>query len=164
VPLLLMTPDADPLVERRRVEHDWAARYGVSAHVTVRTPFLEPTAWGDVRDGELSELLPVELTLARLENRPGALVILVEPDGHLRELTDAIGFACPGLPPHKPGYERPAYHITVARTPDAAVRRSASEAIAPRLPMQLTGTSLWAAFGSPEEGLIRRVIASVGGI
>lgn len=155
-----MTPDADPLVERWRAEHDWAARYGVSAHVTVRMPFLKPNEWPDAPCEELSRLLPIELSLARLEERPGALVVLVEPSEDLRKVTDIIGDFWPGLPPHKANYERPAYHISVVRTPDAVVRRQASDAIAPRLPMQITGTAFWAAHGSPETGLAHSVVAS----
>ena len=34
--LLLMTPEAEPVVDPWRAEHDSAARYGIPAHVTVR--------------------------------------------------------------------------------------------------------------------------------
>jgi hypothetical protein len=159
--LLLMTPEADSLVAPWRAEHDWASRYGISAHVTVRTPFLEPHMWPDIGQAKLESLLPVRLTLARLEDRPGALVILVEPDDQLRDITRAIGGAWPELPPHKANFERPRYHVTVARTRDPEVRGRASEAIAPYLPMQVTGTELWATSGSPDTGLIRTVLAAV---
>jgi hypothetical protein len=162
MPLLLMTPDADPLVERWRADHDWAAQFGVTAHVTVRMPFLEPAEWRDSPGIELVSLLPVELTLARLEERPGALVIVVDPDEALRELTTVVGNLWPELPPHKAGFARPAYHVTVVRTADPSVRRDAAEAISSELPMQVTGTAFWAASGSPEQGLVHRVIAEVG--
>ena len=80
MPLLLMTPDADPLIARWRADHDWAAAYGISAHVTVRTPFLEPEQWPAELPDALDAFIPIDITLARLENRPGALVIVVEPD------------------------------------------------------------------------------------
>lgn len=48
-----MTPEADPLVERWRAEHDWAAAHGVAAHVTVRMPFLDPDEWDSVAGTEL---------------------------------------------------------------------------------------------------------------
>jgi hypothetical protein len=162
MPLLLMTPDADPVVAMWRAEHDWAARHGVTAHVTVRMPFLEPNDWHDASHVELARLLPVELTLARLEERPGALVILVEPDESLREVTKIVGDLWPALPAHKANYDRPAYHVTVVRTPDPGVRRQAAEAIAPLLPMQVTGTAFWAACGSPAQGLVHRVLAEAG--
>lgn len=160
LPLLLMTPGADELVGPWRSEHDWAARFGVTAHVTVRMPFLEPDDWGNP-PAELGDLLPVEMTLARLENRPGALVVIAEPDRELRALTDAVGRMWPSLPPHKSGYEHPAYHVTVVRTADPDVRRRATAAIAPCLPMRVSGIALWAACGSPDNGLVHGVVATV---
>jgi 2'-5' RNA ligase superfamily len=158
--LLLMTPSADSLVEPWRAEHDWAARFGVTAHVTVRTPFLEPDEWPDVWTDQLTALLPVKLTLACLEDRPGALVILVQPDDQLQALTQAVGTIWTRLPPHKPNFEHPAYHMTVVRTQDSEIRRRASDAIAPHLPMEVTGTALWAAHGSPETGHVHTVVAT----
>jgi hypothetical protein len=160
--LLLMTPEADSLVAPWRVEHDWATRYGISAHVTVRSPFLEPHEWPNAAQAKLDSLLPVRLTLSRLEDRPGALVILVEPDEQLRNLTTAIGSVWPKLPPHKDEFERPRYHVTVARTQDPEVRGIASDAIAAHLPVEVRGTALWATAGSPETGLVHRVLAAVG--
>lgn len=160
MPLLLMTPAADPLVEGWRAEHDWAAAHGVAAHVTVRMPFLEPSEWDAIASEELSALLPVAVSLARLEDRPGALVILVEPDEGLRAITEVVGSLCPGLPRHKADHERPAYHLTVVRTKDREIRRRAAEALKPSLPVNVTGTAFVAACGSPESGLVHRVVAT----
>jgi hypothetical protein len=145
--LLLMTPEADPLVDQWRMKHDWSAQYGVSAHVTVRTPFLEPADWSELPDAALQALIPLKgVRLARLEDRPGGLVVLIEPDEQ--------------LPPHQPAFARPRYHITVMRTQDPDARRRASEAIARHLPMEVTGTELWATSGSQEAGLVRSVFAA----
>ena len=158
--LLLITPDAEPLVAKWRAEHDAAARDGIPAHVTVRTPFLPADQWSDPRLEALSELLPVELTLARLENRPGALVIVVEPDHELRELTDAIGSVWPALPPHKGNRPDLAYHLTVVRTEDEAVRSEAAAEISPHLPLAVRGTEFWASEGVLGEKLKHAVVAS----
>jgi hypothetical protein len=158
--LLLVTPDAEPLLGQWRAEHDWAARYGIPAHVTVRTPFLEPHDWGDPAPPALTRLLPLELTLARLEDRPGALVVVVEPDAQLRELTAIVGALWPSLPPHKGDRTDVAYHLTVVRTEDPLIRSRAWDAIGPHLPMQVAGTELWAAHGSPEHGAEHTVVAS----
>ena len=154
-----MTPDADSLIRSWRADHDWAARHGITAHVTVRMPFLEPAEWREPALARLSSLLPIELTLARLKERPGALVILVEPDDELHRITTSVGELWPELPGHKADYARPAYHITVVRTPDPEVRRAAFEEIAPKLPMQVTGSAFWVAHGSEESGLTYRVVA-----
>jgi hypothetical protein len=159
--LLLVTPEANSLVAPWRLQHDWAARQGVPAHVTVRSPFLEPGDWPRISRPVLESLIPVRITLARMEDRPGALVILAEPDEHLREMTAAIGRAWPELPRHKAEFERPHYHITVVRTEDPEARDRASEAIGRHLPMEVTGTELWATARSVEAGLVRSVLAVV---
>jgi hypothetical protein len=160
VPLLLITPAAEPLVGEWRAEHDWAARYGIPAHVTIRLPFLPPDQWQDPSLGALTNLLPVDVTLARLEDRPGALVVIVEPDDELRQLTEIVGELWPTLPPNKPEHARVAYHLTVVRTPDPRVRARASEAIAPHLPLQVGGTEFWAAHGSENVSAEHKVVAS----
>ena len=157
--LLLITPQAEPLVGRWRAEHDYAARFGIPAHVTVRTPFLPPEQWRDPGLSLLESFLPIEVPLARLENRPGGLVVVVEPDDGLREMTDAIGAHWPALPPHKGNRPDLAYHVTVARTADDRIRSQAWEAIAPHLPLTVAGTEMWASAGSAEEGLRHAVLA-----
>lgn len=157
--LLLITPDAESLVGRWRAEHDFAARVGIPSHVTVRTPFLPPESWRDPALSLLERFLPIDVTLARLENRPGALVIVVEPDDELREITEAITLSWPTLPPHKGNRPDLAYHMTVVRTANDRSRSEAWEAIAPHLPLRVTGTEMWATDGSPEDGLRHAVVA-----
>lgn len=159
MPLLLVTPDAEPLVGRWREEHDWAASFGIPSHVTVRSPFLPRESWDANVAAALGEFLPVPVTLARLDHRPGAIVILVEPDGELRRLTMAATAAWPTLPPHKDGRLDVAYHITVVRTRDSALRRRAWREIEPQLPLGVLGTELWAAEGSRETGATHTVVA-----
>jgi 2'-5' RNA ligase superfamily len=154
-----MTPDADALVEPWRAEHDAAARFGIPAHVTVRTPFLSPEHWRDPALSLLVRFLPIDVTLARLENRPGALVILAEPDDELRAITEAVTLSWPTLPPHKGNRADFAYHMTVVRTANDRVRSQAWEAIAPQLPLRVTGTEMWASAGSLEKGLRHAVVA-----
>src|SRR5262249_1872265 len=123
-------------------------------------PFLPAEQWGDPRLAALSELLPVEVTLARLENRPGALVIVVEPDDALRQLTAAVGSTWPALPPHKGNRPDLAYHLTLVRTDDADIRSEAVDEIAPHLPLTLHGTEFWASEGVLGERLRHTVVAT----
>lgn len=160
--LILMTPAADELVGSWRAEHDWSARHGIRAHVTVRTPFLPPERWGDPAIADvLTPFLPQEVTLARVEDRPGALVVVAEPDDALRELTAATNTAWPDLPPHKGQWPTFAYHVTVVRTPDAAVRARAREALERELPLRVTGTAFRASAPTADGGLIHREL--IGG-
>jgi hypothetical protein len=156
--LLLRTPEAESIVDPWRAEHDPAARFGIPAHVTVYTPFLPPEDWRDPGLSLLERFLPIEVTLARLENRPGALVILAEPDDELRAITEAVRLSWPALPAHKGNRPDLAYHMTVVRTANDSVRSNARDAIAPHLPLRVTGTEMWASAGSPEDGLHHAVV------
>ena len=149
--LLLITPDAASLVGRWRAEHDYAARFGIPAHVTVRTPIPSPERWRDPGFSRLERFLPTDVTLARLENRPGGLVIVAEPDDGLREITAAVGLSWPSLPPHKGNRPDLAYHMTVARTTNDRIRSQASEAIRPHLPLRVTGTEDAGVEGSSQQ-------------
>ena len=161
MPLLLVTPAADPLVGRWRAEHDWAAQHGIPAHVTIRLPFLPRVQWRDPSIALLLErFLPVDVTLSRLEDRPGALVILAEPDDQLRAMTEAVSAQWPDLAPHKGNRPDFAYHVTVVRTEDRAVRAAAADAIAPQLPLRVVGSEVWAAEGFAEDGVVHAVLAT----
>jgi 2'-5' RNA ligase superfamily protein len=153
-----MTPGAESLVDPWRAEHDPAARFGIPAHVTVRTPFLPSDRWQDPAFSSLERFLPIDVTMARLENRPGALVILAEPDDGLRAITEAVSLSWPTLPPHKGNRPDLAYHMTVVRTADDRVRSEAWQAIAPHLPLRVTGTEMWASTGTLENGLQHAVV------
>jgi hypothetical protein len=157
--LLLITPDAESLVGRWRAEHDVAARFGIPAHVTVRTPFLPLECWRDPALSLLERFLPIDVTLSHLENRPGGLVLIVDPDDELRGMTEAVGVSWPTLPPHKGDRADLAYHMTVVRTANEGIRSQASKAIAPQLPLRVTGTEMWASEGSLEDGLRHAVVA-----
>jgi hypothetical protein len=157
--LLLIAPDAESLVGRWRAVHDVAARFGIPAHVTVRTPFLPPECWRDPALSLLERFLPIDVTLSHLENRPGGLVIIVEPDDELREITQAVGLSWPTLPPHKDNRPDLAYHMTVVRTANNSIRSQAWEALTPHLPLRVTGTEMWASEGSLEDGLRHAVVA-----
>ena len=56
-------------------------------------PFLVADDWQDPSFQTLAEFLPLEVSLSRLEDRPGALVVLVEPDDDmlLGKATRALG-------------------------------------------------------------------------
>jgi hypothetical protein len=140
------------LLGQWRAEHDWTAAHGLPTHVTVRVPL--PHAIGAPSLLPLVEAhLPVTVTLRRIEDRPGALVAVAEPDDALRALTAAIDEVLPGLPPHRGDRPDLTYHATIVRTSDARVRAAAKFAIAPRLPLTETADELCAFEWSGREEL-----------
>jgi hypothetical protein len=149
-----MTPEADPLVGGWRRDHDFSARLGIGAHVTVWNPFLAPDEWdGEEIRGLLRQFLPLEITLDRLEDREGALVILAEPYLGLRKITDAVTARWPALPPDNRDVLGPAYHMTIVRTPDPAIRAEAAAALGPRLPFSVSVRGVMAADLDPSGAL-----------
>jgi 2'-5' RNA ligase superfamily len=158
--LMLVLPDIDALVGRWRERHDPYAAAGVPAHTTVRSPFVPPERWRDVALLDaLRPLVPVDVTLARIEDRPGALVVVIEPDSVLRELTAMVSAALPELPPHKDGRLDLAYHVTAVRTADRVVRAEAALALEGQLPLRVTGTELWAG-AQTADGYLHAVLAA----
>jgi hypothetical protein len=119
---------------RWREEHDWTAQNGLPTHVSVRVPLPGDVDLEPARALRAAEPLPVTVTLARVEDRPGALVAVAEPDAELRRLTERLD-ALGDLPPHREGRPDLAYHATIVRTADADVRRAAADAIEPLLPL-----------------------------
>jgi hypothetical protein len=117
-----------------RGDHDWTARNGLPTHVTVRVPVPTDIDLNPDRVAEAAEPLPVRVTLARLEDRAGALVAVAEPDRELRRLTERLD-TLGELPPHRDARPDLAYHATIVRTPDPDVRRAAADAIRPQLPL-----------------------------
>lgn len=80
----------------------------------------------------LREHLPLSVTVTYLENRPGALVGVVEPDDKLRRLTRAIE-QLDNLPLHREGRDF-RYHMTLVRSADPDLRAKATRAIEGLLP------------------------------
>jgi hypothetical protein len=117
-----------------RADHDWTARNGLPTHVSIRVPVPLDADLTPARVVPAAAPLPVSVTLARLEDRPGALVAVAEPDEELRRLTERLD-ALDRLPPHRDGRSDLAYHATIVRTADPAVRQAAAEAIEPHLPL-----------------------------
>jgi hypothetical protein len=125
---------ADAVLGKWRAEHDWTARNGLPTHVSVRVPVPVELDLDPDRVARVAAPLPVNVTLARLEDRAGALVAVVEPDAELRRLTfrlDRLG----DLQPHREGRPDLAYHATIVRTADPDVRGAAADAIRPQLPL-----------------------------
>jgi hypothetical protein len=137
----VLVPGAERVVGHWRRDHDWVTRCGLGAHVTVRSPFanrLEPATVEPV----VRAHLPLTLTLARVQDRPGALVVLVEPDDALQQLTAAFDAVAPDLPPHRGGRADLAYHVTVVRTADPAVRAAAAKDLERALPLDVEACAL----------------------
>jgi hypothetical protein len=153
-----------------RVQHDWAARLGVPAHVTVMGPFLKPArveadvcrrlAWIFERTQE-----PLAFSLSRLERRGDVAFLLATPDRPFERLSTAIHEEWPQLRPYGHAFDRVRFHLTVARGCDDSLFASLSRAINRQLPLSGTASEAMLVIQTSGDTLsLARFDLGVGGV
>jgi hypothetical protein len=92
--LIVMVPEAEPLVRPFRARHDPSAAAGVPAHITLLYPFLAPDAIDARVLDELNAcsrpFAPIRYALRSIRRFPGVLYLAPDPDEPFRQLTLAI--------------------------------------------------------------------------
>lgn len=135
--LVIMVPEADPVVGRARQRYDTAAAEGVPAHVSVLYPFLPVERIDTGVLAALRELFaghePFEVRFPRFDRFPELLWLVPEPDGPVRALTAAVAARWPEAPPYGGAFADPAPHLTVAQWQSeevyAAVQKECADAL-----------------------------------
>jgi 2'-5' RNA ligase len=129
--LVLLVPEAEPLVGRLRLAHDPACALGVPAHVTLLFPFA-PAARidGELMGGlarELAACAPLDLRFDRVARFPDvAYLALVDP-APVVALVRALAAAWPEYPPYEGRFPDVVPHLTVAHGDRAVLDRVAAE-------------------------------------
>lgn len=147
--LVVLAPEAEPIVKAYRDQHDPAAALGVPAHVTVLYPF-HPLALSPAVCARLAELFaacaPFDFALARLERFPSVLYLAPEPAEPFRALTLRVAQAFPEFPPYGGRHEHIIPHLTIAQLEDEArldaVAAHFQAACAARLPLRLRAAAV----------------------
>jgi 2'-5' RNA ligase superfamily len=138
--ILAPVPAADPVVSATRLEHDWPARLGVPAHVTLMGPFLSPDRISEEIVERLGELFagagPTSFSLTELRRVGEIAYLALEPDDGVRALTARLESAFPDAPRYGAEFGGPLYHLTVARGCDDALFEALSEQLRGALPIQ----------------------------
>jgi hypothetical protein len=103
--LVLMVPEAEPVVGSFRATHDSSARVGVPAHVTLLYPFLSPDAVGAAQVSALEALFaatrPFDTSFRRCARfTPHVLYLAPEPAAPIRDLMRRIWRQWPECPPY----------------------------------------------------------------
>jgi 2'-5' RNA ligase len=158
--LLVLVPEADPVVDQHRRRFDQARSWGVPAHLSVVYPFVPPA---DVNDEVLArlasavaEIRPFECVLAGTAWF-GDEVLWLAPsdDAPFRALTRAVTRAFPGHPPYGGAHgEEPTPHLTVAerRLGSTTELRAAEAVVRERLPVRAQVRSVALLAGSARPG------------
>ncbi|MGY1842891.1 2'-5' RNA ligase family protein [Modestobacter sp. SYSU DS0875] len=158
--LLVLVPEADPVVGDHRRQFDVSASWGVPAHVTVVYPFMPPN---QVDDGVLTGLAravadqPAFDCVLDHTGCFGEEVLWLAPadDEPFRRLTAAVVEAFPDHLPYRGAHgEDPSPHLSVAerRLGDEAGLRTVAEAIGEHLPIRSRVTTVSLFAGAREPG------------
>ena len=126
---VVFVPEAEPLVGDLRLKHDPAAVAGISAHVTVLFPFMEPAR---LEAEVLSRCAAVfsahrafRFELRTVGRFPATAYLEPEPPEPFVALTHAVWAAYPAFPPFGGEFASVVTHLTVANGNAAAAARVA---------------------------------------
>ncbi len=136
--LVVLVPEAEPVVAEHRRHHDRAAAVGVPAHVTILYPFrsiVDDAAVNAV--AQLADnVAAFDVVFIALARFPGEVVYLVpDPAEPFRRLTTTAIAAFPDCPPYSGAVPDPIPHLTVADGVDAATAAVIDDAVRPGLPI-----------------------------
>jgi 2'-5' RNA ligase superfamily len=116
--LVVLVPEADPVVDDLRRAHDPAGEAGVTAHVTILFPFIPRAEIDDAAREALRALFaaaaPFGYRFARVERFDDATVFLApEPVEAFTHLTRLVQRRWPEHPPYGGAFEVVVPHLTV---------------------------------------------------
>lgn len=137
--LVVLVPEAEPVVSRWRLQLDPAAAEGVPAHVTVLYPFLDRARIDDrvlTRLDGIAALWPAfDVRFAACARFPEVLYLAPEPGAPFRLMTADIVREWPEAPPYGGRFADVVPHLTVGDGADPALLDLAEAAVRPRLPV-----------------------------
>ena len=149
--LVVIVPEAEPLVGRFREKYDPAAGWGVPAHITINYPFIpgvEPTA--DVLDRlskRFAEMLPFSFTLDRIARFPKVIYLAPSPVAAFVQLIEQTALEFPESPLYEGRFDAITPHLTVAYSDDsellASVQQEFSDAAEGHLPISASVDRVW---------------------
>jgi len=121
--VVILVPEAEPLVAAARAAWDRSAAVGVPAHITLLYPFVPAREIDDdVVDrlaAAVSGFSPFSFVLTATGRFPGVLYLAPEPASTFAALTAALAHEFPDHPPYKGAHAHVVPHLTVADRPDA---------------------------------------------
>lgn len=117
--LVVLIPEAEPLVQDFRKLYDPSAAWGVPAHVTILYPFIPPqdiTPEVFVSLKEIFSSYPTfSVKFAQTMDFPDTLFLAPEPADPFIEMTKAVVRVFPEYPPYSGGFSEIVPHLTIAQ-------------------------------------------------
>jgi hypothetical protein len=137
--LVVVVPEAEPLVSEWRAQHDWSAQRGVPAHVTILYPFVPTEKVDDDLLGELSELFGAQpafsFDLPRVARFPEVAWLAPDPEEPFKALIASVVARFPDYPPYEGAHDEVIPHLTVAEG-GAELQDRVEAAISGHLPIR----------------------------
>ncbi len=150
--LVVLVPEAEPLVRDFRSRFDLSGIAGLGAHVTVLFPFRSveslPSSDVEVLKGVFAAHPPLRFTLRDIRTFPSVVYLAPSPAAPLNALTRAVTAAFPDYLPYGGQFAELTPHLTVAQQPPAedldGVRKQLESKAAGVLPIECAvGEVLW---------------------
>jgi 2'-5' RNA ligase len=149
--LVVLIPEAEPVVGPFRTKYDSSAADGMPAHITINYPFLpapddEPGVIHKLRT--LFSLYPhFTFSLEGIKRFPGVLYLEPSPARPLNNLIQAIAERLPESPPYGGVFEEVIPHLTVAAVEDEKALDRISEqfgiSCAGKFPIRSAVNEVW---------------------
>jgi 2'-5' RNA ligase len=116
--LLVLVPEAEPLVRALRLRFDPSAAVGVPAHISVLFPFMPPEQLtADVLErlrAIAGGFVEFDFTLNRTARFARTTYLVPEPDKHFAAMTAKLAREFPDYPPYGGRFPEVIPHLTVA--------------------------------------------------
>jgi 2'-5' RNA ligase len=149
--LVVLVPEAEPVVKAFRDRHDPAAADGMPAHITVLYPFILPNSLAaDVIDELRTTFLRHErfrFQLAEVRSWPSVLYLAPQPEMPLRALTQAVVERYPAYPPYEGEFDDVIPHLTIADLESAehrgAIYARFHQSSKGKLPIEVEVREVW---------------------
>src|SRR5687767_4218325 len=138
--ILLLVPEAEPLVGQLRYAHDPAAFAGIGAHITLLFPFMPAPQIDDRTIARIGAQLgrgPLELVFDRVARFPGLAYLALEEPAHVIARIQALAAAWPEYPLYEGKFPTITPHLTVAHGDDQVLADVEAE-LGPQLPFATT--------------------------
>ena len=138
--LVIVVPQAEPVVGEHRLQHDPAAALGVPAHVTILYPFrAEVDAQTSLAVAGLANSTPgFTARFATVGRFPGEVVFLApEPRDLFKRMIDEAIATFPECPPYGGTIADPEPHLTIGDGVDAPTADELERLVRPGLPITM---------------------------